>query len=383
MGTPADDWFGQAFSKAWRDKAEEIGRFNLAIFGKTGVGKSTLVNAIFGSEIAATGIGEPVTRAEHLYLHQSGTLGVLDTRGLEVGRDNDALIAELKDYLHGMRRRPLADQLHVAWYCVRAGDRRFEATEAEFVRALHELGLPVILVLTQVPRSIGPGGDARVHPDAEALAASIAELRLPIVDGLIHYTMALEDDFTGQAAYGLQELLDATFRGAPEGVAHAITAAQRIDFVRKRERAEKAIKAATGAATTAGASPIPFSDAAILVPLQIGMMASIAVTYGVPLERSTAASLAATAAATTAGRSLVTNLVKFVPGAGTMVAAPISATVAGTFTYAMGQAWLRVCERLARGELGVVGGALDGESVRKVFLEEFKTQAARRRVGRR
>lgn len=375
MVTPADDWFGQAFSKAWKDKAEEIGRFNLAIFGKTGVGKSTLVNAIFGSEIAATGIGEPVTRAEHLYLHQSGTLGVLDTRGLEVGRDNDALIAELQDYLHGMRRRPLADQLHVAWYCVRAGDRRFEATEAEFVRALHGLGLPVIMVLTQVPRA----GD-RVHPDAEALAASIAGMGLPIQDGLVHYTMAMDDDFTQQAAYGLQELLDATFRGAPEGVAHAITAAQRIDFARKRERAEKAIKAATGAATTAGASPIPFSDAAILVPLQIGMMASIAVTYGIALERSTAASLAATAAATTAGRSLVTNLVKFVPGAGTMVAAPISATVAGTFTYAIGHAWVRVCERLAGGELAAVGGALDGDAVRRVFMDEFKTQASRKRL---
>ena len=120
MAKPTDEWFGQAFGKAWKDKAEEIGRFNLAIFGKTGVGKSTLVNAIFGSEIAQTGIGEPVTRAEHLYLHQSGTLGVLDTRGLEVGRDNAALIAELKDYLHGMRRKPLAEQLHVAWYCVRA-----------------------------------------------------------------------------------------------------------------------------------------------------------------------------------------------------------------------------------------------------------------------
>lgn len=376
MVTPSDDWFGQAFSRAWKDQAAEIGRFNLAIFGKTGVGKSTLVNAIFGSEIAATGIGEPVTRAEHLYLHQSGTLGVLDTRGLEVGRDNAELIAELTDYLHGMRRKPLADQLHVAWYCVRAGDRRFEAAEAEFVRALHGLGLPVIMVLAQVPRA-----GRRVHPDAEALAASIAEQQLPIVDGLIHYTMARGDEFTGQTAYGLRELLDATFRGAPLGVAHAITAAQRIDFDRKRDRAERAIKAATGTASTAGASPIPFSDAAVLVPLQIGMMASIAVTYGIPLERSTAASLAVTAAATTAGRSLVANLIKLVPGAGTIVAAPISATVAGTFTYAMGHAWLRVCERLARGELAAVAGALDGEAVRRVFMEEFKTQAKRRRLG--
>ena len=320
MAKSADDWFGRAFSKAWRDKAEEVGRFNLAIFGKTGVGKSTLVNAIFGSEIAATGIGAPVTRDEHLYLHQSGTLGVLDTRGLEVGRDNAALIAELTDYLHGMRRKPLADQLHVAWYCVRSGDRRFEDTEADFISALADLGLPVILVLTQVPRS-----GSRVHPDAEALAAQIGALGLPIADGLIHYTMAQEDEFTGQGAYGLQELLDATFRSAPSGVEHAITSAQRIDFKRKRDRAEAAIKLATGAATTAGASPIPFSDAAILVPIQLTMMASIAVTYGISVERSTAASMAATAAATTAGRSLVGNLIKFVPGAGTAVAGTINA----------------------------------------------------------
>ncbi|QWF22617.1 GTP-binding DUF697 domain-containing protein [Nocardioides sp. LMS-CY] len=381
MSKPMDAWFGQAFGKAWQDRAAEIGRFNLAIFGKTGVGKSTLVNAIFGAEIAATGIGEPVTRAEHLYLHQSGTLGVLDTRGLEVGRDNDKLLAELKDYLRDMRRRPLTEQIHVAWYCVRAGDRRFEPTEGDFVRALHELGLPVILVLTQVPRSVGPGGGGRVHPDAEALAASIAALDLPIQDGLIHYTMALGDEFTGQAAYGLQELLDATFRGAPSGVAHAITAAQRIDFDRKRERAEAAIKVATGAATTAGASPIPFSDAAVLVPLQLTMMASIAVTYGISIERSTAASIAATAAATTAGRSLVGNLIKFVPGAGTAVAGTINASVAGTFTYAMGHAWLRVCERLARGELRAVGGALDGDSIHRVFMSEFKAQANRRKLS--
>lgn len=381
MSKPMDAWFGQAFGKAWQDRAAEIGRFNLAIFGKTGVGKSTLVNAIFGAEIAATGIGEPVTRAEHLYLHQSGTLGVLDTRGLEVGRDNDKLLAELKDYLRDMRRRPLAEQIHVAWYCVRAGDRRFEPTEGDFVRALHELGLPVILVLTQVPRSVGPGGGGRVHPDAEALAASIAALDLPIQDGLIHYTMALGDEFTGQTAYGLQELLDATFRGAPSGVAHAITSAQRIDFDRKRERAEAAIKVATGAATTAGASPIPFSDAAVLVPLQLTMMASIAVTYGISIERSTAASIAATTAATTAGRSLVGNLIKFVPGAGTAVAGTINASVAGTFTYAMGHAWLRVCERLARGELRAVGGALDSDSIHRVFMSEFKAQANRRKLS--
>ena len=46
----------------------------------------------------------------------------------------------------------------------------------------------------------------------------------------------------------------------------------------------------------------------------------------------------------------------------------------------MGQAWLRVCERLARGELRGVGGALDNDSIHRVFMEEFKAQATRRKL---
>src|SRR4051812_33127463 len=40
-------------------------RMNLLIVGKTGTGKSTLVNAVFGDEVASTGVGRPVTRDLH------------------------------------------------------------------------------------------------------------------------------------------------------------------------------------------------------------------------------------------------------------------------------------------------------------------------------
>jgi hypothetical protein len=46
----------------------------------------------------------------------------------------------------------------------------------------------------------------------------------------------------------------------------------------------------------------------------------------------------------------------------------------------MGHARLRVCERMARGELGVVGGALDGDGIRRVSTEEFRARASRRRL---
>jgi hypothetical protein len=46
----------------------------------------------------------------------------------------------------------------------------------------------------------------------------------------------------------------------------------------------------------------------------------------------------------------------------------------------MGHAWLRICERLARGELRTVGGALDNEKIHRLFMDEFRSQASRRRL---
>lgn len=370
--TSADDWFKSQFHKHFEEEAAKVGRFNLAIFGKTGVGKSTLINAIFGEEVARTGIGEPVTRDEHLYLHRSGSLGVLDTRGLEIGKDTDKLIDELDRYVAAMRRKPLKEQLHVAWYCVRASDRRFEDTEADFITRLHALGLPVICVLTQVPKS-----GERYHPDAMLLAKEIEGRGLPIFESRVFLSMALADDFTMQPSHGLQELLDATFRGAPEGAAEALTVAQKIDLKRKRERATAITSTAAAAAAAAGATPIPFSDAVILVPIQLGMMASISIVYDIDVDKATMASIAATASATTAGKALAANMLKFIPGVGTVAGGTVNATIASGFTAAMGAAWTAVCMQLAQGKLAAVSGAMDHQAVRRLFLDEFTRQISK------
>jgi uncharacterized protein (DUF697 family) len=117
----------------------------------------------------------------------------------------------------------------------------------------------------------------------------------------------------------------------------------------------------------------------ILVPIQMAMMAKISQSYGMSLERSTAVTIAATAAATAAGRTFVTSLIKFIPGGGTLAGGTIAAGVASALTYAMGLAWLEVCERLARGELVTAEGVLDNETIRRVFMDEFKSQVRRRK----
>jgi len=360
-----EDFTAQSIRTEFQKASQGIGRFNLAIFGKTGVGKSTLINAIFGKEIAATGIGRPVTPGRHFYLHETNRLGILDNRGLEIADEPGKLLAEFAAYLDEGRAKPIFEQIHVVWYCVAAPSGRFEDGEAAFVRGLADLGMPVILVLTQTRRK-----DGRLHPDHEKLADHIAGLALPIYQGRAYPVFAVADEFSAQDTYGLQELLDATFRLAPTVVEAAITAAQRVDMLRKNDAAQKAIALATTLAAGAGATPIPFSDAALLVPIQLAMMGKIAAIYDIELERAAIAALAATTAATQVGRSAAASLFKLIPVAGWVVGGAISASVASAITVAMGGAWHVICKRAYTGEIDLV--ALNSSALRDMFKKEVR-----------
>ena len=117
----------------------------------------------------------------------------------------------------------MSEQIHLAWYCIRgwtAGSRRPRPTSSA---GSTDSGLPVIVVLTQVPMrrdlaAFAGQPTAYYHPDAVLLAEQIMAKRLPIAGGRPFMTYAKADEFSGQPAYGLRELLDATFRVAPDGV---------------------------------------------------------------------------------------------------------------------------------------------------------------------
>lgn len=361
MSPAGDDGFRRAFAH----EAASLGRFTLVVLGRTGVGKSTLVNAVFGETLAETGIGRPVTQTSHLYTREGVGLGVVDTKGLEIGTDADTLLADLRALVAHSRTLPEADRIHVAWFCVQAADLRIQDGERAVLQALAELGVPTLLVMTRVPMAEG-----RYHPDAVAFSREIEAMRLPVVGGQALPVMAEGDTFTGWPAHGLPELLERTRQVAPLGVQAALVAAQRVDPGAKAREAKKVVAAAAAAAGAAAATPIPFADAAVLVPIQLRMMSRIALLHNVPVDRATLLALASVTATTGAGRSLATGLVKLVPGAGTVVGGVIGAGVASSVTAAMGAAWTAVCARY--GSDTVVGAvAFDPDVLRKAFTAEM------------
>jgi len=320
-----------------------LGTFNLAVFGKTGVGKSTLVNAVFGRDVARTGVGQPVTKGLVYYRHPDGFLGLYDAEGFETGTSGNVILEGLRKLVSDHGQRAIDERIHAVWYLVRWSDRRFEQAQAGFVRALHDLGLPVIVVMTQVPTR-----DGQIHPEALEFAAYIESMGLPLAPaGRVVLTNALVDSFTLAPVFGLQHLLDETYDVVPVAAERALTAAQVLDLGRKKKAVAGIVNQAAVLAAGIGATPIPFADAALLVPNQVAMIARITAAYGLPPSRTRALAIAGsvvlTGGATMAGKYAVTNLLKFVPG-GAIAGSAISATVAGALTKAVGMAWARVCE---------------------------------------
>ena len=69
------------------DKINSLSVLNIIVAGKTGVGKSTLINAVFREKLAETGTGKPVTDHMRKLTKKGIPLAIYDTRGFELGKE--------------------------------------------------------------------------------------------------------------------------------------------------------------------------------------------------------------------------------------------------------------------------------------------------------
>jgi uncharacterized protein (DUF697 family)/GTP-binding protein EngB required for normal cell division len=336
------DIFGQFFSKLQEEEAN-MQTVNLMVVGKTGVGKSTLINSVFRENLADTGIGTPVTRHLQKITKTGVPLTLYDTRGLELDQAvQQEVEQEILDEIEARFRVGASEHfIHMLWYCINSGTRRIEAFEIEWIRAF-AARLPVIVVLTQ---SVGK--------DYKELAKYIRELNLPVKS--IHPVLARDYEISDDIilpAFGLRELVDTTFECLPEAVRTAFINAQKVNVQRKLETANRSVLPFVTAAFAEGYNPLPFADAALLVPTQLAMLARLTVVFGVPVNKTLMTSIISavlgTGGATAIGRTIVANIFKFLPGVGSLIGGTINATTAAIITAALGLAYNQVMAALVR-----------------------------------
>ncbi|MGX7031591.1 GTPase [Vagococcus zengguangii] len=115
-----------------------------------------------------------------------------------------------------------------------------------------------------------------------------------------------------------------------------------------KPKALKAIHTATVSAGSVAAVPIPFSDAALLVPIQMMMISSIYKAYGLTFTDGIKEGVTQATLASTIGKMLVGNAFKFIPGIGSVAGGVLNVTVAASITRMIG---MRVAKALDKGEL--------------------------------
>lgn len=324
--------FGNVVQEQIKEAMRDRGTATLLIAGKTGVGKSTLVNAVFAGRIAETGQGRPITPGAKEYSKDGVPLRIVDTRGLELDHYHETVVGFL-GYLKERNSRPdPGDHIHAAWYCIAEDSRRVEDQESALVEAMSQ-HVPVLGVITKA-RSDGGFRDVAVAHLPEARNV----IRVRAIEEML-------DDGHVLPPFNLDALIEATLEIVPEGQATAFGAAQRVALRFKMANARKAVAAGATAAAAAGAAPIPFSDAALLVPIQVAMLARISVSFNLDVSRGFLATIVSSTiagvAGTFAGRALVGGVLKMLPGVGWAAGGAISGGTAATMTTLFGEAYIR------------------------------------------
>jgi len=294
-------------------QSAEIQRPTVLICGYMGTGKSSLIRAICGPEIVTKdkiAHGPPGTTAYVTYENQ--TVRFWDSQGLEPGDQREDFLDRTRKFVRERQADPdLANHIHLVWYCIQGCGARVTSCDLTLIQEIFSNVL-VLITKDDITRE---------------------EQRQSIREQLISHGVASERILhcSETSLESLKAVVQVSQRMLPQALQDSFLAAQLVDLEAKKAQAQVIIHRAALAAAAAGAIPIPFSDAALITPIQLRMVVKLAFLYGFQPKSMMAA--VPPLLARMAGVQMASSLSKFIPGFGSV----IQASVAAALTEAVGQ----------------------------------------------
>jgi uncharacterized protein (DUF697 family)/predicted GTPase len=323
------------------------------LLGKVQSGKSSIIRVLTGLSHIEIGSGFKATTTKSRifdFPNDVPLIRFLDTRG--IGETNYNPTADIES---------AAEQSELVLVVMKALDHQQSAI-LDTLQVVRERrpDLPVVIAQTTLHEAYAPGGTHTLPypfngaPDEwkssvipQDLARSLAKqrMRLKAITGspqviFVPLDFTHAQDGYQPLNYGLQELVVALEVAASNSVAISLRAALAAANAALADHVNSEIIQYATAAAAAGLVPVA---GAVAVPgIQVAMLRSLALVYGVPWDRQTTAQFAGCLGSGTVVRILsvfgIRELVKVVPIYGQTAGAAAAAASSFATTYAMGRA---------------------------------------------
>ena len=312
------------FLNRFEEERKKYKRPNILICGYTGAGKTSIIQALLGKDLVPDNEIKDAERGTMDYKrYENELIGIWDSMGLEPKKGEQDFIRMTEEFIRERQDKSnnVDDHIHIFWYVISAGIERITETDLKIISIFPKESTLIII--------------SKIDKDTRNKTVEAYKKKLigegNISEDKIIYTTDIEG-----GSRGIMELYEKSLEILPEAYKTAFEEAQRIDIEKAVNKVKEKNKAAAGiifgataGAGTAAAVPIPLSDAAIITPIQIGMIAGLAALYGLNQEQLKHQALPLVAR--TVGMITAAGIVKLIPFAGV-----VNSAVAVLITGALG-----------------------------------------------
>jgi len=339
---PASDYILDILEGIKKEE-ERLVRPTILVAGYTGVGKTSLIQAICGKGIVPDDkIAHFAPGTQDFEEYENSRVRFWDSKGLE-HENPTGFIKRTKEFVASVRKKPNVDEhIHMVWYCIGGPITSVTDADVEIMNSSFEKENMLVLITK---------GDLTREQQFKGMKQEIIN-RTGIRSNRI-LKVADEDKES------LRAVMNATYELLPGAYKEAWIAAQIVDIEYKKSKAHGIIHTASAAAGGVGAIPIPASDAPLLSGIQIGMIGGLAVLYGV--EKKATMSAMGPALASALGVATASSLVKIFPLIGSVIQASVAVAITETLGWTT-QMYLEKCA-IAK---------LEGRSLPQINIDEEK-----------